>query len=338
MFTGGIGKGRVVFCMTQCHAGGFHYLGVPREMTPNPKWFTRVPDWVKPGEMFDFPRAAGFTATDEFSPAAGCVTDPDPKTWAGYERFVPENLLGLDLFTLKPTPNVLRSFAEAHVAAILEDETIDKPRSTSEQYLERWANLIETRLVTETNLTPKIKQLVVAYKRNVDGESPAVSDAAFRERQVLFRKLTDKMSEQNPRVNDLLHTGNRAELEIASAKTSRSRPPKNRNTRERRPQNQRRRGEDFEKLWKDTVRPAWQIAVRSNHVADIVPPMALDFEKHLLELESRGSNYVTGSEDSLLREIYWQSGYSDPETLNPAKAAAIARWGAGRVKKILLWS
>ena len=91
---GGLGKGRVVFCMTQCHAGGFHYLAMPREMTPNPEWFMRIPHWVKSNNESNFPRAAGFTATDEFSPAAGCVADPDPDNWAGYERFIPENLLG----------------------------------------------------------------------------------------------------------------------------------------------------------------------------------------------------------------------------------------------------
>ena len=26
----GLGRGRVVFCMTQCYSGGFHFLGVPR--------------------------------------------------------------------------------------------------------------------------------------------------------------------------------------------------------------------------------------------------------------------------------------------------------------------
>jgi len=35
----GLGKGRVVFCMTQCHSGGFHFLGVPRDMRPSPDWF-----------------------------------------------------------------------------------------------------------------------------------------------------------------------------------------------------------------------------------------------------------------------------------------------------------
>src|SRR6185369_9546607 len=117
--TGGLGKGRVVFCMTQCHAGGFHYLAMPREMTPNPKWFTQVPDWTATRETQGWPRAAGFTATDELSSAAGCDPDPDPEEWAGYERFVPEKLLGVDLMTLNQTSKGLQSFAEAHVAATL---------------------------------------------------------------------------------------------------------------------------------------------------------------------------------------------------------------------------
>jgi len=143
----GIGKGRVVFCMTQCHSGGFHHLAVPREMTANPKWFASVPDWTVAKQKEDvLARAAGFTATDERSLAAGCEADPDPESWAGYERFIPEHLLGMNLFTLDRTGRGLRSFAEAHVAATLVDRTIDKPYSTSEQYLERWANLIETRL------------------------------------------------------------------------------------------------------------------------------------------------------------------------------------------------
>jgi hypothetical protein len=30
----GLGRGRVVFCMTQRPSGGFHFLGVPRKVTP----------------------------------------------------------------------------------------------------------------------------------------------------------------------------------------------------------------------------------------------------------------------------------------------------------------
>ncbi|HEX4647168.1 MAG TPA: hypothetical protein VH598_16310, partial [Verrucomicrobiae bacterium] len=93
----GLGKGRVVFCMTQCHAGGFHYLAVPHEITPNPKWFSLLQDWALPKTQPEFPLAAGFTATDELSPAAGCDPDPNPENWAGYERFLPESLFGEDL-------------------------------------------------------------------------------------------------------------------------------------------------------------------------------------------------------------------------------------------------
>ncbi len=46
---------------------------------------------------------AGFTATDEPSLAAGCDPDPDPDRWAGYERYIPENLLAVDLFTGEST-------------------------------------------------------------------------------------------------------------------------------------------------------------------------------------------------------------------------------------------
>src|SRR4030095_13905035 len=100
----GIGKGRVIFCMTQCHSGGFHYLAMPREMTANPKWFTTAPGWLAPKrERTEFPRVAGFTATDERSLAAGCQPDPDPQNWAGYERFIPERLFGINMFTLERT-------------------------------------------------------------------------------------------------------------------------------------------------------------------------------------------------------------------------------------------
>ena len=39
--------------------------------------------------------------------------------------------------------------AAAHEAATLVDTTIDKPRATSEQYLERWAHVIEQRLASQ---------------------------------------------------------------------------------------------------------------------------------------------------------------------------------------------
>ncbi len=71
----GLGQGRVVFCMTQCHAGGFHELGVAHDMQPLREWFA-----VPPSERADAAWVrlcvAGFTATDQNSPAV--MTDIIP--------------------------------------------------------------------------------------------------------------------------------------------------------------------------------------------------------------------------------------------------------------------
>ncbi len=339
----GIGKGRVVFCMTQCHPGGFHYLAVPREMTPNPAWFIRAPIWLQPQSRTNFLSVAGFTATDELSPAAGCVSDPDPESWVGYERFIAENLLGLDLFTLKPSGKALPSFAQAHIAATLADNTIDKPRSTSDEYLERWANLIETRLANEPNLTGNIKKLVAAYQNAVDGAAHKISNPAFLERQSVFRRFTEKMCEQNPSAKDLLLNGTRKELETAAGlddvAETREFIPRNRLQTNSVPRERPRGGRfgESRRLWNETVRPAWKLALEANQVTN-VPPRALEFEKYLLSLEDKGSNYFSGGASGLREQVFWQSGYSDPQTLQPAKAKAVARWGASRRREILGWA
>lgn len=333
----GLGKGRVVFCMTQCHAGGFHFLAVPHEVTPNPRWFALLPDWAAPKTEPVFPRAAGFTATDELSPAAGCDPDPNPDNWVGYERFLPESLFGLDLFTFKRNGPGLRSFAEAHVAATLEDQTIDKPYSTSEQYLERWAGLIETRLAKEPALVWKIRRQVTAYQRAVDGAMPSLSDRAFEEREELFKRFMDRLTQQNPAVSRLLLTGTRRELERAINPPSEesSAPP-----RMRPPRRGRRGGGSFSerhKLWTDVLRPAWRSALDADQITNL-PPEVLEFEKYLLMKEDRGRNYFFMSGDPVAEEVFWKSGYSDPQTFNPAKAEAIARWGVERRAKILAWA
>jgi hypothetical protein len=343
VLSNGIGKGRIVFCMTQCHSGGFHYLAFPRTLTPNPKWFTVIPDYALPATQPAFPPVAGFTATDEMSPAAGCDPNPDPAKWAGYERFIPENLIGIDLFTTKPTGKGLRSFSDAHVAATLIDGTIDKPYSTSEQYLESWANLIEKRLTKERNLTPKIKKQVAVYQRTVDGAVPKVSDPAFRERQALFARFTQRMTEQNFGLKKLLLRGSRQELEAAiNAANADELPPARPQRRQPQPQPRRRSDRntpsDRRKLYTDTIRPAWKQAVEANQVANLSPAV-LSFEKHLLTREDLGSNYFSFRESGSLREeVFWQSGYSDPQTLDTAKAEAIVRWGAERREKILAWA
>jgi len=338
----GLGKGRVVFCMTQCHAGGFHYLAVPRTMTPNPKWFTTVPDWAAAKEQSTFARAAGFAACDEFSPAAGCDPAPTTDEWAGYERFIPEKLFGIDLFTLERTGEGLPSFAEAHVAATLVDRTLDNPYSTSEQYLERWANLIETRLTKELTLTSKAKKCVAAYQRTVDGATPTVSDRAFRERQVLFQRFIEKLIEQNPEVKDLLLTGTRKELEqaIDPESTEEDQEQQRQPTAQQQRQGRRRGGgasPEMRKLWNETVRPAWSAAVDANQVPKVVGA-ASDFEKYLLGQEAKGRDHFFARRGSLQEEIFWRSGYSDPKTLDPEKAEAVVRWGIERRSKILAWA
>jgi len=342
----GIGKGRVVFCMTQCHAGGFHYLAVPREVSPNPKWFTILPAWVTPRPNTPVLRVAGFAATDEFSAAAGCDPDPDPGEWAGYERFLPEKLLGLDLFNSKPMGKGLRSFADAHVAATLVDCTIDKPYSTSEQYLERWANLIENRLASENNLTPRLKGMLVAYQRTVDGAKPKSSESLLRERQLMFSRFIAKLAEQNPAAKPLLLEGTRKALEDAigprRGRRQRRLPREQNEERQNSQPSRRGRGEtevaEARKLWKESIRPAWKAVVERNQAAPL-PAFAVEFENQLLQGETgKGREYFFADEDSVDEEAYWISGYSDPRTLDVAKADCIVRWGVERRRKILFWA
>jgi len=352
----GLGRGRVVFCMTQCHSGGFHHLAVPRELTASPRWFTRVPSWWKPASAKGAPadvRAAGFSATDEFNLAAGCDPDPDPEKWEGYERFMPENLLGLDLFTLQSGGVQRASFYEAHVAATLVDRTIDKPYATSEQYLERWADLIETRLLKEGNLTDAAKRQVVAYQRAVEGAASQSGDLAFRERQELFGRFTQRMADENPALKNLLFAGSRAQLEAAITPPTRA----GRGQAQSGPTSQapaaqpapaptegggRGRGRNAPspevlKRWNEVVRPAWKAAVLADRVAEL-PWGAREFEKYLLAQEAKGKDFLFTNARALPDEAYWQSGYANPSTLIRTKAEAVVRWGVERRSRILAWA
>lgn len=341
ILTAGLGKGRVVFCMTQCHSGGFHFLAVPRQMNPNPKWFSAVPDWVaSPQKQTAFPRVAGFSATDERSLAAGCQADPDPVNWEGYERYLPEKLLGLDLFTLKPAGKGLRSLAEAHAAAVLMDRTVDKPYSTSEQYLERWASLIETRLMKETNLTAKVKKQIEVYERAVNGRPGHPAHRQYRERQALYHRFVQQLGEQNPAVKQLVKSGTQKELETEIG-GSRGRRQANQTPQQPpgpRPGRGRRGGQGSEtrKLWNETIRPGWKRDVEAGEPGVLAG--AVEFEKHLLKLESEGKDFLFGDPDALDEEVFWNSGYSNPQTVDLPKAEAVARWGVQRRAKILEWA
>jgi hypothetical protein len=332
----GIGRGRVVFVMTQCHAGGFHYLGVPQEVAPPSDWFRTLPAWAAPKTFQPPLRAAGFTATDQQSPAAGCDPDPDPDTWAGYERFIPEVLLGLDLFSLEATGPGLRSFAEAHEAATLVDRTIDKPRSSSEQYLERWATTIE-KLAGESGLTPRAKAAVAAYRRSVDTGKVVVATPGLRERQAQFQRFTARLVEQAPALRDLLLAGSREKIESAIA-----RPGPRAGPRSAAPVGARPPGgvtDEVRKAWKEVVRPAWKAAVLAGQVPGLAGA-ALVFEKQLLVLEDQGREFMLarGGQNPMLNELYWRSGYSNPATLDVARAEAVTRWGAERREKIAAWA
>ena len=349
IFAAGLGKGRVVFCMTQCHSGGFHFLAMAHDLAPDPAWFTMPPSWLKHLPPQVTLRIAGFSATDEFSLASGCDPSPDPDEWAGYERYLPENLLGLNLFTLKKTGNATHSFAEAHNAAVLVDETIDKPFSTSEQYLECWATLIENHLVRESDLTAPVKRAVADYGRTVNGAVPRVADAAFRERQAQFDRFIAQLVKRTD-AHDLLVSGTRAELEDAidpaepqnpssggvSVQPADQPPPTTRG-----PGSGRGRRGGFGgrggRPWSQTIRPAWTTAVEAGEVTNI-PPGAVDFEKHVLELERRGNNYFMGGADSLREEVYWQGGYGNPATMDPKRAEAVSLWATERHDQIIAWA
>lgn len=337
----GIGKGRVVFCMTQCHSGGFHYLSVPREVSPDTNWFTgTLPDWARPKEEPVLKRAAGFAATDERSMASGCDPSPDPLSWAGYERFLPEFWLGVDLFTLKQKGKRMRSFAEAHAPATLVDQTIDKPCSTSEQYLERWASLIETHLSKETNLTAQVQKQLAAYERTADGALSNNPNRLFRDKQKQFMGFVQKLGQQNTEARELVLNGTRKQLEEAAGSRGHARrgarpteaenPPPKRRAREA-------KAAEIHKLWTDTVLPAWRATVDANMIPGL-SGHALEFEKHLLNREILGKDFFSDDEEQLDEEIFWFSGYADPQSVKPSRAETIAVWGAERNDTILLWA
>lgn len=311
----GLGDGRVVFCMTQCHSGGFHNLGLARAPAPPRSWFMSAPEGTVDSRLGAPLKIAGFTATDQDSPAAGCVADPDPERWAGYERYLPEKWLGIDLMADAVRGSGLPSFAAAHESATLADRTIDKPRATSEHYLESWARVIETKLATTLNVTVQTQRAVAAYKRAVDYGTALASDSALRERQEQFARFTQQLVVDVPRAKAWFLTGTLRELQAAIER------PIDRQGGAERPRRSRRGAMgEARKVWTETLRPAWKEAVMRGAVSE-VGPAALSFEKHLLGLEDKGKDYLL-SRDSLLlmHEIYWNSGYAEPATLDRGQA------------------
>ncbi len=329
----GLGKGRVVFCMTQCHSGGFHFMGVPRTITGNPRWSNpaagkaEVAAWAA---SLGSTQIAGFAATDEASLAAGCAPNPDPDRWAGYERFMPEMILGTDLLAGHAKGEALLSFAAAHDASTLIDRTIDKPLATSEQFLERWADWIERTAAKPGRLDQRIARQFAVYEKFLAGRPDfQTKDRAFQARQDQFARFTAALAEQNPAMATLLREGTRAEL-LAAAGPETTRPG--------RPAGQRRPAAEMVKRWTDVIRPAWKAAVEAGEIKD-VPAQAIAFEKFLLGLEAKGNDFSSpGRNQGLLQWTYWQSSLAFPQKLDQAKADAVTRWAVERRWRIGEWA
>jgi hypothetical protein len=309
--------------MTQCFSGGFHDLGVPKVIEPNPDWFRAVPEWAFPRNAPPLPAVAGFTSVDENSLAAGCDPDPGPDRWVGYERFVPEALLGIDLFDGRKAGAAQPSYAAAHEAAVMVDQTIDKPRSSSEQYLERWALLIE-KLAAEPMLTPAGRKQVETYQQAVNGGLAVATDSEFAAKRALFTRFLARMCEQNRPAANLLQRGTYSDLERAIAAKTRAQPTVN---------------PPRTKLWKDVLRPAWKRAVEAGQVKELTGE-ALTFERFLLAQEDKGRDvmFKTSWQDPMLNDMYWKSGYAFPSKLDAKKAEAVTRWGAERHGRIMEWA
>lgn len=323
----GIGRGRIVFGMTQCHSGGFHELTVVREMAPYAAWFTSPPEGLtgpRPGLRL---AAAGFTATDQASLAAGCDPDPDPERWAGYERFLPESLLGLDLMTGRPVA-AYTSLAAAHEAATLADRTIDKPRATSDHYLEAWARVIEEKVARTLALTPRAQRAVTEFEATLETGRVTAHDPALRARSERFARFEQRLVADLPSNAVAINTLNRRELMTAGeARRGGGR------------EGGRRGGNgEARQAWTETLRPAWKQAVLAAQVPDLDEP-TLEFERRLLKLEDEGRTLLfgRGGEGGLLNELFWRSSYAEPVTFDAARAAAVTTWGAVRRDRIVAW-
>lgn len=327
----GLGRGRVVFCFTCCHSGGFHFLGQPRNAAPNPSWFTGfVPaaaaDWsAEPGRV----TMAGFTATTEDSLAAGCAPDPDPDRWAGSERFIPEALIGRDLMSGERKGEGLSSFAEAFEQAMFVNRTIDKPHSTAEALLDAYATLIETVLAPSEALAPAIRAQVERYLRGVDGAEPVSTDPTLQAQRRLYARFVDALVSQNPLSESLLRTGTRAQLEAAIGPVTGNAQGRSR----------RRMNEEVRRQWTDVIRPVWKAAVDAGTVPGL-GAAAREFELHLITLEemSPRRDLTPGNRDAVRNELFWKSSYALPALTDAAKAVEMARWEAARRTSILAWA
>lgn len=339
----GLGRGRVVFTMSQCYSGGFHYLGIPRQVTPDLRWFTRTPGWVTQVKETDgMPLVAGFTATDDVSLASGCTPDVEADRWAGYERYLPEQLVGFDVFTLKPAGVVRNSLYAAHAEAALVDQTIDKPRSTSEQYLHVWAKTIE-RVAQEKDVRSDIRQHLERFRDTLNGKSVQSKDPALLERQAEFKRLIDRMVAENSSLKDLPSL-TQEKLEEAASKAEPHSHSHNHSQGKHEPLVDMKVAND---LWNKQIAPAWLKAVEAGEVPELEKPVAayeLDVAKYEASTPASGGHghdhelQARGRGVSPTMAGYWHSGYGDPKSFEDARAKMIDDWSRARKRRILDWA
>jgi hypothetical protein len=342
----GLGRGRVVFVMSQCYSGGFHYLGLPRAATPDPAWFTRVPAWAHGMPTSpELPPVAGFTATDDQSFASGCTADVSADKWAGYERYMPEQLTGLDMFTLKTGATPARpSFHQAHVQAVLADQTIDKPRATSEQYLHDWAQTL-SRMEHESLLAATVKPALAHFRQVMDGAAPQVTDAPLQARAEEFRQYAERMVQNDPDLKQLIGAP-QAALESMQRQAQTASSGDYRTARAAAQQSREETSTQtmLDRLWTKTIMPAWQKALEAGKLPQLSAPV-LAYERDVAQIQATADLSAEGADGhSPLGMVdtdflpYYEGGYADPASFDPARANVIADWSDRRYRMILDWA
>lgn len=324
----GLGRGRVVFCITCCHSGGFHFLGEDETAHPDPAW-------LRPGagplalvaESLP-PRIAGFTATTAADPAAGCIAYLDTHTWEGSERFLPEALLGIDLVTGARRELPRDTLAEAFAAAMEVNVTIDQPHGTAEAVLETQARMIETTLATR-DLTPRAAEARRRFLEVADGGPVVSDDLELRRREALYRGWTQILATEFPEIAQTLQRGRFVDLEQLGA----PQPPAPKPSRE-----EKRAERELRRAWVDVIRPAWRRALESRAVKGVGEAESA-FERRLIALEesAREPLFFPGDREAVQEELYWQSGAADPAA-DVARVRTLARWEARRERAILDWA
>ena len=204
---------RTVFAMSQCFSGGFHQMSVNTES----------------GYPIADVNLCGFTAVTEDTTASGCTPDVDGPGYKGYERFLTQQVTGVDVVTGKPMSYSRKgTLKEAHYAAAAEDTTKDIPLSTSEYYLREWTNAVgKAGFVPRNrgaNMTLVRQAMQPAFDNKLD--AAALESATGRLAPVAREKIIQLRTQEaligtyDPEIKTLVATGNRASLYTKAQETA----------------------------------------------------------------------------------------------------------------------